>query len=271
MKYLNYIIVVFIIVGCEGRIVHVPDFEPIQSERKVLLEEMTGVSCPNCPKGTAEIESLMELYGDQLIPIGIHGFFLSWPTPESKYDFRNEFARELELNLAPGSSKPAALINRAIPEGRENKVIGSTDLWGKYIEEQLLIPPRINIELESEYDSGLRLLSLNIGVSANESIDQALKISVMILENNIIDAQEDLSEIIEEFHFNHVLRTMLTPYDGEDFAPGMSQSEIINTSYTFTLPQDEDLWVDENIEIVVFIHESEGNQEVLQADKINLF
>lgn len=136
----NYLIILslgLILLSCKGDIVKVPEFEPIESERVVLLEEMTGVSCPNCPKGTAEIEAIKTLYGDQVIPVGIHGIFLSWPTNESKYDLRNDFSRQLEANLASGTSKPAALINRSVPSGGTSTVVQSSDLWAGYVEDQL--------------------------------------------------------------------------------------------------------------------------------------
>ncbi len=263
-KYI-YITILLLFLGCRENLVVVPEFESIESERVVLLEEMTGVSCPNCPKGTAEVESIKALYGDQVIPIGIHGIFLSWPTKQSKFDFRNDFSKLLETNLAPGTSKPAALINRILPSGQSKKAIISPDLWSGYIESQLLVPPRVNIELELMYDQNSRLLKINAGITANQSINEALNISVMILENNIIDAQEDLSSVIENFVHNHVLRTMLTPFDGMFLNAGMAKNEIENRLFEFELPEEDDLWIAENIEVVVFIHQKDGDGEVLQA------
>lgn len=270
MKQLLFIAFVsLLITSCESNVVLVPEFEAVVSERVVLLEEMTGVSCPNCPKGTAEIESIKALYGDQVIPIGIHGIFLSWPTKESHFDFRNEFSRLLEVNLAPGTSKPAALINRAIPEGQDNAVVQSSDLWGGYVEAQLKIPPKLSIEVELSYDSDTRNLTINAGIVAVETISSSLQISVMVLENNIVDAQEDLNEIIEDFHHNHVLRTMLTPYDGELLTTQFSSGDILNRAYEYVLPEEEGLWKEEDMEVVVFVHEQNG--EVLQAGLKKLF
>ncbi|GLR17765.1 Omp28-related outer membrane protein [Portibacter lacus] len=263
MKKLAIFIVILMFCACERNIIKVPEFEAIESDRVVLLEEMTGVSCPNCPKGTAEVEAIKERYGDLVIPVGIHGFFLSWPTKESKFDFRNDFAKQLEMTLAPGTSKPAALINRAVPEGESSAVVQSADLWNGYVEDQLMIPPLVTIALDLEYEN--RNLTVNAGVVGLTEINGAIKISVMILENNIIDAQEDLNEVIEEFHHNHVLRTMLTPFDGETLATSLGLSEVVNKVYNFTLPEDEFLWKEEDIEVVVFVHKVEDGGEVLQA------
>lgn len=265
MKQLSIVILAIILISsCKGDIVTVPEFEPIASDRVVLLEEMTGVSCPNCPKGTAEVEAIKVLYGDQVIPVGIHGIFLAWPTSDSKYDLRNDFSKALETSLAPGTSKPAALINRAIPSGEDEKVILSPELWAGYIEEQLAQPPKVSIELELSYSTDSRMLDINAGIVGIESIDSETKISVMILENKIIDAQKNLQEVIPDFEHNHVLRTMLTPFDGEVLSPSIAPSEIFNKTYQFQVPNEEELWIPDHLEIIVFVHSSITG-EVLQA------
>ncbi|WP_235297653.1 Omp28-related outer membrane protein [Portibacter marinus] len=270
MRYLAVIAVLFTLLGCEGSIVRIPEFEAIESQRVVLLEEMTGVSCPNCPKGTSEIEAIKQRYGDQVIPVGIHGFFLSWPTKESEFDFRNDFAKQLEMTLAPGTSKPAALINRAIPSGGETRVIQSPDLWSGYVADQLRIPPRVSVVMETSIDVESREMVLRVGVIGLENINESLKMSVMILENNIIDAQEDLNDIIEDFHHNHVLRTMLTTYDGMELSSGLEEGQVVNQEFQYVIPKDEHLWKIEDLEIVVFVHEAGSSGEVLQAGLVKL-
>lgn len=265
MKYITNILVIIILFSCEQRYVEVPEFEAIESDRVVLIEEMTGVSCPNCPKGTAEVEAIKALYGDQVIPIGIHGIFLAWPTAESEFDLRNEYSRELETLLAPGTSKPAALFNRAIPEGRTNAVVENTDLWSGIVEEQLAIPPKISIEIELEYEESSRILTVNTGMIALESLNNPIFISVMVLENNIIDAQKDLTEVIEKFEHNHVLRTMLTPTLGEELSPSIGRNEVLNRSYQLLIPEEDHLWKIDDLEVVVFVHYEGAGGEVLQA------
>lgn len=265
MRILILGLLLMILSSCDKSIVLVPEFEAIESDRVVLIEEMTGVSCPNCPKGTAEVEAIKELYGDQVIPVGIHGFFLSWPTKESKFDFRNDFAKQLEMTLAPGTSKPAALINRSLPMGEPTRAIASPDLWAGYVADQLNRPPKLSIEIDLTYDKESRVMTVNVGILAIQDVSTPVKISVMILENNIIDAQEDLTDIIEDFEHNHVLRTMLTPFDGAVLVSSLSKNDILNRDYVFAVPEDPQLWKIEDLEIVVFVHEANGSGEVLQA------
>jgi len=93
--------------------------EPVGGDttlRVVLLQELTGVKCPNCPTGAAEAKRLLEVYDEQLAVIGVHGDFLTTPLPESQYDFRNEFSRTIESST-PFIGKPAGAVNRRQVEG----------------------------------------------------------------------------------------------------------------------------------------------------------
>lgn len=46
-------------------------FEPT---KRVVLEEITGVNCPNCPLGILAIEKCEKAFGDRFIPISIHTY-----------------------------------------------------------------------------------------------------------------------------------------------------------------------------------------------------
>lgn len=44
-------------------------FQPV---KRVVLEEMTGQDCGNCPRGHLALENLNEIYGDRVIPVAYH-------------------------------------------------------------------------------------------------------------------------------------------------------------------------------------------------------
>lgn len=46
-------------------------FQPV---KRVVLEEMTGSTCINCPLGIVSVEHCEEAFGDRFIPIGIHTY-----------------------------------------------------------------------------------------------------------------------------------------------------------------------------------------------------
>ncbi len=271
MKKILYLFVAILMFSsCEEQLVMVPEFELPASDRVVLLEELTGVSCPNCPVGTAAIDQIKANYGKAVVAVGIHGSFLSWPTPENKYDFRNEYAAELEEYLRPWQGKPAASINR-IKHTDDELSISTPAVWSNYIDAELNKEHVMNLLLTTSYDAETRDLDITVTMIPLKdfSSDDNVHVSVMIVENKIIDAQEDNSTILKEFEHNHVLRTMLTSAKGNPVQQELVENTPINKDFSFTIPLPEEgdlLWVPENIDVIAFTHIVEGDtKDVLQA------
>src|ERR1700741_1300369 len=90
---------------------------PELGDRKVLIEEFTGVRCVNCPDGSAEIENLLSLYGGNLVAVSIHSGFFSDPYPDNLYDFRTPEGDQLLNYLGQPLGYPTAVIDRKLFNG----------------------------------------------------------------------------------------------------------------------------------------------------------
>lgn len=75
-------------------------FEP---EKRLVVEEFTGMDCPNCPQGILALERMEGIYGERLIPVAYH----TYPGDIYAGDFTNFVGTELGLTGAP-----SAVINR---------------------------------------------------------------------------------------------------------------------------------------------------------------
>jgi thiol-disulfide isomerase/thioredoxin len=53
----------------------------VTAERKVLLEDYTGSRCVNCPSAARIAHDLKQVYGENLIVLGIHTGFFAFPFP----------------------------------------------------------------------------------------------------------------------------------------------------------------------------------------------
>lgn len=267
------IISILLLSSCKEELIMVPDFEVPPSDRKVLLEELTGVRCPNCPSGAAQVKNLQEIYGDRLIAVGIHGGFLTIPLGESKYDFQNDYARELESFLEVGP-KPAAALNR-VRHLQEEFSISTPSLWSQYVDDELKKENEMNIILTNTYDPETRKLDIIVTAIPLKdfSQDENLRISIMISQNDIEDAQEDPYEVLEDYVHNHVLRTMLTAAKGDVIQKDLVANQAENFTFSFTLPKDEDLeemeapWVAEHVEVIAFLNVIDGDDKhIIQVE-----
>jgi len=241
-----------------------------ESEKVVLLEELTGASCPNCPKGTAAVEGILQKFPGKVAAVAVHGDFLAQPIPndKSKYDFRNQKAKDLENWFTPWLGKPAATINRIElndPDQKYATVL--TGLWQTMVEKELQKPHQMNILLKTNYDKNSRIVEIDITAIPLENLSGNYNISVFLTESKIIDAQTNGNVIIDDFEHNHVLRDMATKFDGDVLGSNLIKEEPIKRKYLFTLPvSPTGLWKAENMEVVVAVHHSaQNNRSVVQA------
>jgi hypothetical protein len=274
-KILIGLFVTILLFSCDEKPVEFPIVDIPETGKIVLLEDLTGVRCPNCPAASAEIERLAAdpILGQRFVALGIHGNNLTKPIDnESKYDFRNDFAIELEEYHKPFLGKPSALINRVYFENEDYIPSFKITNWESYIIKELERPQEVEILHEINYDESSRTLGLDLSIVPLSTIDSDIKISVFITESHIIDAQERQGEIIEDYEHNHVLRHMLTAYNGDPLSSSLIEGEIVKKNYSFTLPIDENgLWNDDNVEIIVAItKESPSDTRVLQAIGLHL-
>jgi len=272
-KYLTLFGLILLFGACEEKEVIIPDPPQINTDKVVLVEELTGVRCPNCPAGAERIKSIELLYGDNMVVVAVHGTDLTKPLEESKYDFRNDDAIALENFLKPYLGKPAAYFNRVFfPELESDWGNSFSGQWQGYVEDELAKEPVIDLSIIKDYNPETRKLDITVGARALIDLEGEFKLTIMLTEGKIIDAQDDQTEIILDYEHNHVLREIITQFNGDFFADRLEVDNPIARNYSFTLPVTEDgLWNDEHIEVVAFIANTEGeSEEVLQAAKTSL-
>jgi hypothetical protein len=253
--------------SCVEKEVIIPDFMPPPSDKVVLVEELTGVSCPNCPSGSATLQGLITIFDGAVIGVGIHGDFLASPIEgHSIYDFRNAVGSELEQYFSPFLGKPAASINRIHFPGQDFLTIATPALWQQFIEAEFAKPNVLTLEKEISYDPETRLVSVSVGAIPLVDLAGDYNISVMVLESHIIDSQKDQTVIIDDYEHNHALRDMMTATLGDFLGSNLTAGSIIKKSYTYTLPISDGTWNPENMEIVISVARVDnGGQEVIQA------
>lgn len=258
--------VLLFVYSCHEIAIEIADPEIPASDRVVLLEELTGASCPNCPKGSAAIENLLAKFPGKVAAIAIHGDFLAKPTAKSKYDFRNQKAKDLENWFTDWFGKPAASINRT-PDNSGTIMIDLPDLWQAAVENELKKTHQMNILLDTNFDPVSRRMDLEVAVIPLVDLAGNYNISIYLIESGIVDAQSNGAVIIDEFTHNHVLRDMLTRFDGDNFSTDLKKEAILKKNYTYTLPVTADgLWRPEHMEVVVMVSRNAPSDiSVIQA------
>ena len=191
----------------------------------------------------------------------------------SKYDFRNDDNIDLENFLKPYLGKPAAYFNRIFFDELGGDFGNSFNgQWQGYLERELEKPQVLELTITKSYDPATRLLEITVGALALEDLNGEFKVTILLTESEIIDAQDDQNIVILDYEHNHVLREIITNFDGDQFADKLEKNKPIAKPYTFTIPDDDTgLWNEDHIEVVAFIANTEGDsEEILQAAQTHL-
>lgn len=236
-------------------------------QRQVLIEEFTGVRCVNCPAGTQAIQSLLGIHGEQLVAVSIHAGFFSPPYTQSLYDFRTTEGTSILSYLGEPLGFPTAVVNRKLFSGEQDLQLGQSQ-WAGFISEELAAAPSVKIAINPDFNAATRLLKADIELFIEENIAESdVRLSVMITENGVIDYQLTPEGLKSDYVHLHILRGMMTNYDGNPLTEPLVDGAQINRSYTLTLPEG---WVADNCYIVAFVHLGGGSKVVLQAHEVEV-
>lgn len=265
---LTLICLLFSLWGCREIMPIIPPVgPPALGERKVLIEEFTGVRCVNCPDGSAEIENLQSLYGENLVAVSIHAGFFSDPYPENLYDFRTPEGTQIQSYLGEPDGYPTAVINRKKFEGESALQLGRAK-WAGLIAQEANLPPVINVNAEVAFNASSRDMAITVTSVPVADINAPLFLTIMITESNIRDMQYTNDGFDPNYNHKHVLRKVLTGTTGDPIGDAFALGDNIVRTYNFNLPTD---WNPVNCHVIAFVHHANGNdKEVLQVDETNI-
>jgi len=260
--------------ACNEKPVIVPPFEAPVSNRVVLLEELTGVGCQNCPQGSAIAESLAEsVFPGQVIIVGVHGNFLTEMLANSKYNFKNQDAVDLELYLKPWQGKPCASINRVLFEGEDQLANNKPGEWQGLVNDILQQPHQVELVFSHEFDAVSGELTVNVGIAPLMDIPQGeFRLTVMLTESHMIDPQKNGNIIEDDYEHNHVLRDIVTNFDGDVIGNSFTKGSNLTRTVTANIQEIVDgEWLPENMHIVVAIANTGGvGKDIMQAAEAHL-
>lgn len=273
MKRLIYILLLaFLLPACE----EVPPVIPkpnLDSERKVLMEEFSGAKCKPCAAAKGDIDNLRTIYGENLIVVTMHTKDFPGvgdPNPGARYDFRTDEGSQILNSLGLPLGIPSSYINRRIFEGEADRPLGRTQ-WGHFVGEALEEAPAMGLNMAAEFDEATRELTINITMVPSTNISEEVRLTVLITENHLIDKQLTDDGIIDDYQHDHILRTILSSVDGDILSESFTSGNVIEKTYSFTMPAEDGWWVAQNCNVVAFATINDGeNRSVLQADEVHL-
>lgn len=258
---LTVLAVVMLAAACEEKPFPIPE---IKIDRRVLVEEVTGVNCPNCPDGTNALNDLTEVYGaENLIIVSIHAALsnFSVPLPESKYDFRFPEAYELANYIGAQEGYPSASFCRNIYPNQTSAFI--VPPWEGFVADEFRKNYNLGIFVLNEYNPVTRELDIRVNIAPDETLTGDHRLTVVITQDSIIDAQNVHEVHVVDYVHRHVMRDVVSNFDGDAINEALSAGSLVSKTYKVTLPAG---WDEKHCNVVAYVHRG-GNpdKEVLQV------
>ena len=233
--------------------------------KKILLEEFTGIHCGNCPDGHAMAKKLHTAKPEDVFIIAVHAGYYATPGADQA-DLRTDDGIELH-DFFGADSYPSGMVNR-IPYGNEYAI--SRSLWAKQARIIISDIAPVNLMVNCEYDDFYEKITVTVdGYWVEDSPSDSARLSVALLQNNI-QAYQAGSGIGDDYIHQHILRDYITDALG-DLITTNKKGEYFTATYTYTLPEDYRgvVVVPEQLELIAFVTENEANVLNVASKKLS--
>lgn len=241
--------------------------------RKVLLEEFTGIHCVWCPDGHKMANELKAAKpAGSVVLVNIHTGGFAQPQagdPDFRTTEGNAIASIPGTNIA---GYPTGSINRHLFAGQTGFSLSRSD-WNKYADSTLAKASYVNLALEGSLNVATRVLTVNVEAYYTAGSPVATnKLTVMLLEDNVAGPQTGAADLYPAmlnsdgtYNHNHMLRKVLNTDPTGETITTTTSGTTVTKQYTYTVPAQfvNNTPAMGNFQIVAFIAES--SSEVITA------
>jgi hypothetical protein len=254
--------------------------------RRLLIEELSGVTCVNCPQGTEVLEQLSTQYPGQLSIITIHtGNFTDPIEGKSTQNFQTDDGIKLRNQVWYGQgSKPTAIFDRLFLGSGENKYfLDGYSGWANAIVQDKAAHPTtpLNLTVTSEYDDINSLYRIKVLVKYTSAVNAKHSLNIFLSESKIIDCQEfSPTNYDMNYEFNHVFRKAITnaatgKIVAASLGTDMKEAGRVYEYHTVLKidPNDakQKFWVPANMTVVAFVtDQSSTDKHVIHVKDVKL-
>jgi hypothetical protein len=227
--------------------------------RKVILEEFTGINCTFCPQGHAIAQGLQDTNPGNVFLVNIHSGGYANPNG-SQPDFRTQWGEAID-NQSGLAGYPAGTINRQNFPGQEQGNAGTTALgrgqWAGAANVILAEGSYVNTAVNAVIDVQTNLMTIDVEAYYTGNSPQTTnKFNVAILQNNTLGPQVG-GNMGNNYVHQHRLISMVTGQWGVDIN-NTTTGSLYSNQFSYSIPAElNDVPVNvEDLEVVVFVAET---------------
>lgn len=252
---------------------------PASPFKKVLLEDLTGVRCVNCPQAAEKAHELSLKYKDTLVVMGV--YLTAQPQFTAPWQGFERLSTAVAQEIANAVGNPQGLPSGYIDRYKFGGSVAAfnTNLWEGYIKQRMGVSPvKIDLDFANAADNK-RIIKTKI--TYTQDVSQQHKLALYIIENDIISKQSTIpgdsiwngvgyqkvtSGYIEDYSHQHVLRTAVTLPLGELLTAPLVAGRVFEKEREFEWPA---AWKQNKCYLIAVIINAQ-DESVVQVEKIKL-
>lgn len=240
-------------------------------KRNVIIEDFTGVNCPNCADGHKIANSITDYYEDRVWAINIHAGNYAG---SQSYNFKTEDGTAI-LGGFNVTGFPQAVINRTTENG-----VSRTD-WASHTNLIVEEDAECNVagRVVIDYEARKATVTVEVYYTANSNADENY-LNVFMLQDNIIAYQSGADQNPDQmyngqYRHMHAFRDAVTPTWGDAISP-TTEGSFVTKTYTYDIPEkigSFDVEIDD-LEFIAFVteqYQGTATRPVLNANELNIF
>lgn len=242
---------------------------PAAAYKKVLIEDITGVRCPNCPDAAITAKDIKSRKGDSVVIMALYiksipNFTTPWAAPNP--DLRTDASQAISEGLGLPTGLPNGMIDRWQFSGQR---IQAHSLWESRVNTRLKQISPVNIILTKEYNQQTKELLLTVKLTYTQDIPSGTnhKLSILMLESSIVGKQSTSSGYDDNYKHDHVLRKAITGPLGNDLNYYLERGRVILKQYKIKI---DDYMNPDETEIVVIVSDY-ATESVVQVEEIKVY
>ncbi len=247
---------------------------PAPEFRSILVEDLTGVRCPNCPQAAEAAKHIVDTM--ETSDVFVISIYPQEPknltTPASGFeDLRNPTSQLIASNIFEFSNQlPGGGVNRKLFQGEPGIKIPYS-LWENYARTLDGTSAIVNLELNKTKlnDSTFQVKSKAVFTQKPEF---DVFVTVLLLEDGIVHPQYTTTGTDQNYVHKHILREAFTPYNGTPLqvtgGVNLDRGVVVEKGWEVAIPKNVNI---ANASILVLVNYNDAdNKEVLQCTEIKL-
>ena len=267
MKSIKFIALALILTAGAAYADETPTLVSTQAQnRKILIEEFTGIGCSNCPRAHKTSNKIVADNPGKAFVMNIHqGPYATDKNP----DLTTEWGNALYNMIEAGGMYPNGTINRHVFDEETGKLAIFDTKWATSAPKVLEMPSYVNVGAKATIDWAQRKILVEVEVYYTEAPGTGITsnfLNVALLQDHITGEQVGMNtnpaQVLNgKYDHLHALRDLLTGQWGEELTD-VAKGKLIKKTYAKTLPasiKNVDMLL-EDLSVLVYVTETKERE-----------